>query len=540
MIFDPGGGTKVLHHGSPRAARNFAVAPLNLVSNVADLSKHFTVDLLNVMQDSLPQTKDLKSVIMEARISSGANSRYIPKCTLDTGANRGNYIGREALSLIQFPRMFPCRHSARLGDGKTYVTINEGVVLRVQIFKEDGSLSEPIEASFFVVETLGEEMIVGLQDLLGNFFEIFAEILESAANRKLPSRQVDDTLKFFQRLFLDLQTEVEKPFPSNSRLKQLVKQARKKGSSYRNAKQRIKHDKLATRAILDDGEGHTQACLISEMYGWCFEEDCIEDALNSLETGFTGREPAAGEILKPWTHVMELCPEEELTPDPVSISEDILHFMEVSVEEARSEYLDLLDSHVSADMKKECPKVLDLLRSEQAQNVFSPSRWDGMKVAAVDATIIGELPKRHCPRARPIRRELFNTAKEEFERLQKYFYAPSSSPIASPLVIAPKATAPFIRYCGDYREVNKFISIPQEPIPIVQHELTKAAKFKIFVDLDMANSFHQIPISQRFSELLSVQTPWGLVRPKFLPEGVGPASGLLQNLVREIFKDFDE
>ena len=95
MIFDPGGGTKVL----PRAARNFAVAPLNLVSNVVDLSKHFTVDLLNVMQDSLPQTKDLKSVIMEARISSGANSRYIPKCTLDTGANRGNYIGREALSL---------------------------------------------------------------------------------------------------------------------------------------------------------------------------------------------------------------------------------------------------------------------------------------------------------------------------------------------------------------------------------------------------------------------------------------------------------
>jgi hypothetical protein len=149
MTFDPGGRTKVLHQGVPRVARNFAVAPLNLVSNVSDLSKHFTVDLLNVMQDSLPQTKNLKSVIMEARISSGTNSRYIPKCTLDTGANRGNYIGREALSQIQFPKMFPCRHSARLGDGKTYVTINEGVVLRVQIFKEDGTLSDPIEASFF-------------------------------------------------------------------------------------------------------------------------------------------------------------------------------------------------------------------------------------------------------------------------------------------------------------------------------------------------------------------------------------------------------
>jgi hypothetical protein len=551
MIFDPGGRTRILPQVSPRARQNFVdvlavqrtllpTPPQNFVSDISDLSEHFTVDLLSVMQDSLPKTKELKSVIMEARITSGADCRYVPKCTLDTGANRGNYIGREALSLLQFPRMFPCRHSARLGDGKTYVTINEGVELKVQIFKEDGTLSEPVEASFFVVETLGEEMIIGLQDLLGSFFEIFAEVLETAANRRLPSAQVDDTLKFFQRLFLDFQTEVEKPFPSNSRLKQLVRQARKKGSSYRNAKQRIRHDKLAERVLLNDGEGNTQACLISERYGCCFEDDCIEEAVNSLEAIFNGKEPAAGEILKPWTHTMDLCPEEELTPDPVSISDDVLHFMEVSVEEARREYLDLLDSHVSTGMKEACPKVMELLRSKQAQKVFAPSCWEGMKVAEVDATIIGELPKRHCPRARPIRRELFETAKEEFERLQKYFYAPSTSPIASPLVIAPKATAPFIRYCGDYREVNKFISIPQEPIPIVQHELTKAAKFKIFVDLDMANSFHQIPISQHFSELLSVQTPWGLVRPKFLPEGVGPASGLLQNLVREIFKDFEE
>ena len=171
-------------------------------------------------------------------------------------------------------------------------------------------------------------------------------------------------------------------------------------------------------------------CLVSNIYGWCFEGDCIEEAVHSLEAGFNAKEPAAGEILKSWTNVMELCPKEELTPYPLSISEDVLHFMEVSVEEARSEYLELLDSHVSAEMKKACPKVMSLLQSKQAQEVFAPSRWDGMKVPEVDATIIGELPKRHCPRARPIQRELFETAKEEFERLQKYFYAPL--PLPSP------------------------------------------------------------------------------------------------------------
>ena len=34
------------------------------------------------------------------------------------------------------------------------------------------------------------------------------------------------------------------------------------------------------------------------------------------------------------------------------------------------------------------------------------------------------------------------------------FYAPSASTIASPLVVAPKATAPFIRLCWDYRQIR--------------------------------------------------------------------------------------
>ena len=56
----------------------------------------------------------------------------------------------------------------------------------------------------------------------------------------------------------------------------------------------------------------------------------------------------------------------------------------------------------------------------------------------------------------------------------------------------------------------------------------------------MTNSLHQIPIDDYSSNLLSVSKPWGLFRPKFLPEGVGPASGVLQSIVRRIFADFDE
>jgi len=125
-------------------------------------------------------------------------------------------------------------------------------------------------------------------------------------------------------------------------------------------------------------------------------------------------------------------------------------------------------------------------------------------------------------------------------RMCQYMFLPSDSPIASPLVIAPKATDPFIRICGDYRPVNPYLQIPRETIPIVKNELAKLTHSKFFVDLDMTNSFHQIPLSDQASNLLSVSTPWGLYRPRFMPEGVGPASMVLQSIVREIFKDFDE
>ena len=114
------------------------------------------------------------------------------------------------------------------------------------------------------------------------------------------------------------------------------------------------------------------------------------------------------------------------------------------------------------------------------------------------------------------------------------------SPIASCLVIAPKATEPFIRLCGDYREINQYVAIPHVYIPHVQRILEKAKEFSVLVDLDITNSFHQIPLEPVTSARLSIQTPWGLVQPRFLPEGVGPASGILQKYVEEIFHDYME
>ena len=44
----------------------------------------------------------------------------------------------------------------------------------------------------------------------------------------------------------------------------------------------------------------------------------------------------------------------------------------------------------------------------------------------------------------------------------------------------------------------------------------------------------------KVSNLLSVSTPWGSFLSKFLPVGVGPASGVLQSIVRRLFTNFDD
>jgi hypothetical protein len=112
-------------------------------------------------------------------------------------------------------------------------------------------------------------------------------------------------------------------------------------------------------------------------------------------------------------------------------------------------------------------------------------------------------------------------------RLEQYHLLPSKSPYASALVVASKATKPFVRMCGDYRWVNQYILIQHEWIPNVLDSLQKLSGFQYYIDVDLCNAFHQIRLSPQTSDILSILTPCGLMRPKFLPEGVSPASARL-------------
>ena len=410
--------------------------------------------LLNWKEDgylhAFPEAALFSACHRQGSIEIGdSTSIPVPKSLFDTGALHGSYISTTFVdSHIEHLRRFmiPCQASVTLADNKTVVTISNRITLTVCFIDNDGH-QHRAQICFNVFDTSGNDMIIGLPNIIAHFSVLHKHMIDSAVAKFSPP-------------------------PVHADISQI------------NQAEQV--------AVLP------WTVLPSEL-------EAPEDMQTDLPCAF---------------------------PEP-------LHYMEMTHEQALQEYFDLIPTQVSAEFRKS-NSIEQLLRTKGSK-VFVPQNWNGINgVVPLKLRWREGLPTSMKPRARPVNPKLYEHAKKEFDRLCQYFYVPSDSPIASCLVIAPKATKPFIRFCGDYVGINKYIMTGHFPIPHVQHNLGKIIKYKVFLDFDMVNSFHQIPLHPETSELLSVQTPWGQVRPLFIPEGIPPASGELQKIVTEIFADFSD
>ena len=125
----------------------------------------------------------------------------------------------------------------------------------------------------------------------------------------------------------------------------------------------------------------------------------------------------------------------------------------------------MLPEHVGSALRDYEP-LQDLLRSDLAVDRFVPREWVGIAgFEPLELQWKETFPESHPVRSRPINQRLWEVAKKEFDRLCAYTYQESTSPWASPLVTASKATAPFVRFCGDYVWLNNHVVMPQAYIP---------------------------------------------------------------------------
>jgi len=140
----------------------------------------------------------------------------------------------------------------------------------------------------------------------------------------------------------------------------------------------------------------------------------------------------------PWSVPLDTNAPEDIDTDLPCSFPDALAFMEQGPDAALTEYKSLIDKHVSPEFLAATP-IRALLETKGAL-VFVPQNWHGINgIPPLRLSWKKTLPESIKPRARHVNPKLFINAEIEFERLLNYFYRPSTSPIASCLVIAPKA-----------------------------------------------------------------------------------------------------
>jgi hypothetical protein len=142
-------------------------------------------------------------------------------------------------------------------------------------------------------------------------------------------------------------------------------------------------------------------------------------------------------------------------------------------------------------------------------------------------------------RARPLPRDRYELAKQEFREMQSLgICRPSKSPWASPLHIVPKKDGQ-IRPCGDYRRLNAVTKPDRYPIPRLQDFTYGLSGKKIFSTLDINRAYHAIEVAPEDVEKTAVITPFGLWEFTRLPFGLRGAAQTFQRFMNVQLQDLE-
>jgi len=281
---------------------------------------------------------------------------------------------------------------------------------------------------------------------------------------------------------------------------------------------------------------------ISTWYQKDLDDEIYEEEVRSalFEAGQAfDKENYLKDTMSPWTSTLGESPEERDSYIPCS-NTGLYNYLSTSYDEALAKY------HVDAKNRTdpECWEyVKEIMNSDLAQRRFCPKEWTGMTgVEPISLKFTEEWADAKNKGIGPRGSKAFVNERmkvpyvNEFNRMRKYMYRPSKSSTASRILVADKSTPPFVRICGDYRPINKYIMIPQHQIPNIRQEIYKAFGTKRFINLDLANGYHNLVIDKEASEALALSTEWGLFEPKFMPEGIKSAPAEFQRIMREVFE----
>ena len=145
---------------------------------------------------------------------------------------------------------------------------------------------------------------------------------------------------------------------------------------------------------------------------------------------------------------------------------------------------------------------------------------------------VSEMPMRQRPYSIPI--AMRDTVQNEIGKmLASGVIEPSKSPWASPIVIVDKKDGT-VRFCTDYRRLNKITEFDAYPIPRIDELIDEAGNAKYISTIDLTKGYWQVTLDDEARAKSAFVTPFGLFQYTVMPFGMQNAPATFQRLMNQI------
>jgi hypothetical protein len=114
---------------------------------------------------------------------------------------------------------------------------------------------------------------------------------------------------------------------------------------------------------------------------------------------------------------------------------------------------------------------------------------------------------------------------------------PSSSPYGAPVLFIPKPDGS-LRFCLDYRALNKITAKLRYPLPRIDDLLDSARGSQFFSALDLAGGYYQIRIAEEDVPKTAFCTPFGHYEWRVLPMGLSNAPSTFVQAMNSVFEKY--
>ena len=95
----------------------------------------------------------------------------------------------------------------------------------------------------------------------------------------------------------------------------------------------------------------------------------------------------------------------------------------------------------------------------------------------------------------------------------------SVSPYSSPVVLVPKKDSS-VRFCIDFRKLNKVTEFDAEPMPNMEEVISRMSGHKFFTRMDCSKDYWQVGLPDNCKHLTAFETPQGFFQFKTMPFGL--------------------